>query len=115
MRISSRYGRLACCGAVLLSVLLWGQGVRQGDSFRFALLGDRTGETRPGVFEQVWKEIATEAPAFVVSVGDTIQGTEDESVEAQWREVDQLLMPYKRYPLYLTPGNHDIWSTKSER
>jgi predicted phosphodiesterase len=115
LRIGARYGILASCGALLLSVLLWGQSVRHEDSFRVALLGDRTGETRPGVYEQVWKEIATEAPAFVVSVGDTIQGTEDESAEAQWREVSQLLMSYKRYTLYLAPGNHDIWSTKSER
>jgi len=93
-------------------------GAQQGphqDSFRFVILGDRTGEPQPGVYEEVWKEIAAEHPAFVVSVGDTIQGTDDERAEAQWREVDRLLMPYRSYALYLAPGNHDIWSATSDR
>ena len=112
--IVSRVGLLS--GVVsLLSIFLWGQGVQHEDSFRFAILGDRTGEPQAGVYEQVWKEIGAEAPAFVVSVGDTIQGTNDANAEAQWREVDQLLMPYRRYALYLAAGNHDIWSAASER
>ena len=115
MRIGARYGRLVSCGALLLSILLWGQRAAQEDLFRFAILGDRTGEPQAGVYQQVWKEIAAEDPAFVVGVGDTIQGTRDENADAQWRQVDQLLMPYRRYALYLAPGNHDIWSAKSER
>lgn len=83
------------------------------DSFRFVILGDRTGEARPGVWQQVWRETAAEHPAFVVTVGDTIQGTNDATAEAQWRAVEKTLKPYSRIPLYLTPGNHDIWSSKS--
>ena len=30
-------------------------------------------------------------------------------------EVRRLLEPYRRIPLYLAPGNHDIWSDASER
>jgi len=63
----------------------------------------------------VEREIAAEQPSFVISVGDTIQGLNDENAEAQWRQIDQLLMPYRRYALYLAPGNHDIWSAKSEQ
>jgi predicted phosphodiesterase len=83
------------------------------DSFRFALIGDRTGETRPGVYQQVWRELAEENPAFVVSVGDTIQGLNDRTAEAEWREIENLLAPYRRLALYLAPGNHDIWSVRS--
>jgi len=115
LRISAGFKSFVICGALLLSTLLWGQRAAQEDSFRFALLGDRTGEPQAGVYQQVWREIAAEQPSFVISVGDTIQGRNDESAEAQWRQVDQLLMPYRRYPLYLAPGNHDIWSAKSER
>jgi len=85
------------------------------DQFRFAILGDRTGEARPGVYEQVWKEMAAEHPAFVVTVGDTIQGGDDAAAAAQWREVERILDPYRKIPLYLAPGNHDIWSAASER
>jgi len=115
LRTSAVFKYFAGCGALLLSALLWGQGAAQQDAFRFALLGDRTGEAQAGVYQQVWREIAAEQPSFVISVGDTIQGLNDETAEAQWRQVDQLLMPYRRYALYLAPGNHDIWSAKSER
>jgi hypothetical protein len=82
--------------------------------FRFAILGDRTGETQPGVWEQVWHETAAEHSAFVLTVGDLIQGLQDDQAETQWREAKKGLEAYKQIPLYLTPGNHDIWSEASE-
>jgi Icc protein len=84
------------------------------DSFRFAVLGDRTGEAEPGVYEQVWREIAAEKPAFVLSVGDTIQGLDNAAAEAQWREFERIRARFRRLPLYLTAGNHDIWSEASQ-
>ena len=85
------------------------------DPLRFAILGDRTGESRPGVYEQVWRETAAENPAFVVTVGDTIQGLHDDSAPSEWQQVERILDPYRRLPIYLTPGNHDIWSAVSEQ
>jgi len=85
------------------------------DSFLFIIIGDRTGDAQPGVYEQVWQEAVAERPAFVVSVGDTIEGLNDATAETQWSLVEHLLTPYRRYPLYLAPGNHDIWSERSER
>ena len=85
------------------------------ESFRFVILGDRTGEAQPGVFEAAWREAAAARPAFVITVGDTIEGLDDRTAPTQWREVERILKPYRRYPLYLTPGNHYIWSDASER
>lgn len=102
-------------GGLLPALLLCVGGAPAPQSFRFAILGDRTGAAQAGVYEQVWKEVAAENPAFVLSVGDSIQGMDDESAEAEWRELDRILKPYRRYPLYLVPGNHDIWSAESER
>ncbi|MGI8992389.1 MAG: metallophosphoesterase family protein [Bryobacteraceae bacterium] len=85
------------------------------DSFRFAILGDRTGEAQPGVYERAWKDVAAANPAFVVSVGDTIQGLKDETAETEWQDVRRILHPYRRFPLYLAPGNHDIWSDESQK
>jgi len=76
--------------------------------------GDRTGETQPGVYQRVWQEAAAEDPAFILSVGDSIQGLNDATAEAEWRQFEQILTPYRRFWLYLTPGNHDIWSARSE-
>jgi DNA repair exonuclease SbcCD nuclease subunit len=40
---------------------------------------------------------------------------DDASAEAEWRRIGRMLAPFRRFPLYLTPGNHDIWSAESER
>src|SRR5579863_4375692 len=85
----------------------------QSDSFQFVIVGDRTGEAEPGVYEHVWQEAAAEDPAFVVSVGDSIQGSNDATAEAEWRQFEQILTPYRRFRLFLTAGNHDIWSAHS--
>jgi len=84
-------------------------------SFRFVLLGDRTGEAQPGVYEQILKETAADSPAFIVSPGDSIQGLNNATAATEWRELKKLWAPYSQFPLYLAPGNHDIWSEKSER
>ena len=101
--------------AVLLLFLVRSAAAPQLESFRFVILGDRTGEARPGVYEQVWQEAAAEGPAFVVTAGDTIEGLNDATAQAEWQALERILEPYRRYPLYLTPGNHDIWSAASER
>jgi len=84
------------------------------DSFRFVILGDRTGETVDAVYQQVLRQAAADKPAFLVSVGDTIQGLSDATAESQWQAWRRIYAPYRRFPLYLAPGNHDIWSSLSE-
>jgi predicted phosphodiesterase len=60
----------------------------------------------------VWKEAASENPAFVAAVGDSIEGRDP---AAEWREVAAIWKPYRRFPLYLVPGNHDISSVETEQ
>ena len=115
MRIRNWYKHFAACSGLALLLLAWVLGAREPESFRFAILGDRTGEAQAGIYEQVWKEIAAEKPAFVISVGDTIEGLNDKTAPAEWREFDQILEHLRQYPLYLAPGNHDVWSATSER
>jgi hypothetical protein len=98
--------------AASLALLLAGA---PAGSFRFVFLGDRTGEAQPGVYERVWQQLAREHPAFVVSVGDTIQGLNDATAAMEWRQIFGDLRPYRGIPLYLTPGNHDVWSALSEK
>jgi len=82
---------------------------------RFIILGDRTGEAQPGVYEAIWRAIAAEKPEFVIGVGDCIQGGDDATAETEWREWQKLVEPYRQIPLYLAPGNHDVWSAASEK
>jgi len=101
--------------AAAFTILLLVAAAQEPDSFRFVVLGDRTGEAQPGVYERVWKDAAAERPAFVLSVGDTIEGLNDETAESEWQQVEKTLSAWARFPLYLAPGNHDIWSARSEK
>jgi 3',5'-cyclic-AMP phosphodiesterase len=113
LRAQARRRVLGCAG-LLLSVL-FALAAAPPETFHFVLLGDRTGETAPGVYERVWHDAAAGNPAFVLSAGDTIQGLNDATAADEWQKAEQILLPYRKFPLYLTPGNHDIWSRPSER
>ena len=121
-RIGTLLGKIAI--VVLTSALLAGFALAQEQScakpckhslqmfpMRFAVLGDRTGGHVPGVYEGIVKEIERLKPDFVVNVGDMIEGEgEDEAViRKQYEEYKSLLAPLTM-PLYLAPGNHDIWA-----
>jgi 3',5'-cyclic-AMP phosphodiesterase len=81
--------------------------------FHFAILGDRTGGAVPGVYEEAWREADLDHPEFAVTVGDSIQGGDDLTMDKEWQQVTNLLAPYRRYKIFFTPGNHDIWSLAS--
>jgi len=106
--------RVSFCLLAAISLSYVAAGRSRSDSFQFAVMGDRTGEAQPGVYEEVWQAVAKEKPNFVVSVGDTIQGLNDGTALGEWEQIENKLLPYKTIPLYLAPGNHDIWSERSE-
>ena len=83
------------------------------NDFRFSIIGDRTGTATPGIYERVWREVDLMHHDFAINVGDTIEGGNDETAEPQWRALRPIWERYGRFPLYFTPGNHDIWSTRS--
>lgn len=76
--------------------------------FRFAIVSDRNGGMRPGVFDKAIDKLNLLQPEFVLSVGDLIDGyTEDPNVwNAQWDEFDALVNRLDM-PFYYVPGNHD--------
>lgn len=54
-----------------------------------------------------------EAPNFAVGVGDNIQGGDDRTAAAEWRDFGSLLKPFRAIPFYPAAGNHDVWSEVS--
>jgi 3',5'-cyclic-AMP phosphodiesterase len=107
MRTSARW----FLPAVLVMAVLTAADSPRND-FHFAILGDRTGDAQPGVYEQVWRELDAEHPDFAINVGDTIQGGNDATATSEWTMLRPL---WARLPgrMYFTPGNHDIWSEAS--
>lgn len=100
--------------AVALVSLAWLIGApAPPNSFRFSILGDRTGEAQGDVYERVWREIDLFHPDFVINTGDTIQGGNDAAADQEWQDVRHTWQRYG-YQLFFVPGNHDIWSAASE-
>lgn len=79
------------------------------DRFQIAIVTDRTGGHRPGVWMDAVRKINLLRPEFVVSVGDLIEGYTDnpKQVEREWKEflgfIDQLDMRF-----FFVAGNHDV-------
>jgi hypothetical protein len=88
----------------------------EADTFRFAIVSDRTGGHRPQVFSQAVERLNLLQPEFVLSVGDLVEGYSKDSgkLAAEWREfqsyVCQLQMPF-----FYVPGNHDVSNLLGEK
>lgn len=79
------------------------------DKLQFAIISDINGGNIPGVFSDAKNKLNQLQPAFVLSVGDLIDGYTTDSVMAkkEWNQfnsmVDSLEMPF-----FYVSGNHDV-------
>lgn len=84
--------------------------------FQFAIVSDRTGGHRAQVFSQAVENLNLLQPAFVLSVGDLIEGGKktDEKLAAEWKEFDgfvnKLTMPF-----FYVAGNHDVAAAEAAK
>jgi hypothetical protein len=85
-------------------------------TFRFAIVSDRTGGPRDGIFEHAMDQLNLLQPEFVMCVGDLIQGITEklDVMNKQWKDlngwVNKLEMPF-----FYVPGNHDIANQTMEK
>lgn len=79
------------------------------ETFQFAIVADRTGGMRRGVFDSAVRKLNLLRPELVLSVGDLIEGySENERrIERQWDEFDALVRGLSA-PFFYVPGNHDL-------
>ena len=77
------------------------------DQFQFAIVSDRTGGHRKGVFSKAVHQVNLLQPAFVMSVGDLIEGArQQEANRTQWDEFDKYAKQFAM-PFFYCAGNHD--------
>jgi len=83
------------------------------DDFQFAIVSDRTGGHRAGIFPSAVPKLNTLRPEFVMCVGDLIEGyTENEAVlRKEWAEFKGFVRDF-HMPFFYLPGNHDISNAK---
>ena len=78
------------------------------NKFNFVVVTDRTGGERKGIWEKGIEKINLMQPAFVVSVGDLINGyTEDiKKINDEWKEFNSFIKKLEM-PFFYVAGNHD--------
>jgi 3',5'-cyclic AMP phosphodiesterase CpdA len=84
--------------------------------FRFAIVSDRTGSHRAKVFSRAVERLNLLQPAFVLSVGDLIEGGRkpQEKLEAEWLEFDGYVKRLQM-PFFYVPGNHDVGNAATDK
>lgn len=85
------------------------------ERFHFAVVTDRTGGERPGIFSLGVEKVNLVQPAFVMSVGDLIQSyTKDAGqIESEWDEFEGLVTGLDA-PFFFVAGNHDMMNEETE-
>jgi hypothetical protein len=93
--------------------LRWNEG--EGD-FQFALVSDRTGGHRANIFAPAVHKLNLLQPAFVLSVGDLIEGGKktDAQYQKEWVEFDGLISKLTM-PFFYVAGNHDTGVKESAK
>lgn len=83
--------------------------VNDPQTLRFAVIGDRTGLARPGVFEQAIVQVDQMQPEFLINVGDLIEGyTKDAGeISGEWAHIEEAIGKL-RAPFFYVAGNHDL-------
>lgn len=81
------------------------------NDFQFAIVTDRTGGLRPGVFPRAVKKVNELQPEFVITVGDLIPGggrqRNEKEIRRQWNEFNGFIEGFEM-PFFYLPGNHDV-------
>ena len=81
------------------------------NDFQFAIVTDRTGGMRPGVFSRAVKKVNELQPEFVITVGDLIPGggwqKDEKEIRRQWEEFNGFVEDFEM-PFFYLPGNHDV-------
>lgn len=79
------------------------------DDFQFAIVSDRCGIHRPGVFDGAMDQLNLLQPEFVMSVGDLIEGyTEDAATLNDMRQEVDAMINKLEMPFFRVVGNHDM-------
>ena len=78
------------------------------NKFNFVVVTDRTGGERKGIWQKGIDKIHLMQPAFVVSVGDLINGyTKDlDKINTEWEEFNSFVKKLEM-PFFYVAGNHD--------
>ena len=87
------------------------QFLNDPNEFQFAIVADRTGGVREGIFPEAVGKLNELRPEFVITVGDMIKGgagnRDVKKLMGQWKEFNSFIKGFDM-PFFYLPGNHDL-------
>ncbi len=83
-----------------------------GNEFHFVVLGDAQFD-QPAVFNRVIDQAQRLNPAFVIQVGDLIEGynSDLDLIGSEWDRFEKQVAPLGDIPYLPVPGNHDLYGS----
>ena len=83
--------------------------------FQFIVLGDSQFHD-PATYNRMIDDVRLLQPAFVIQVGDMIEGyvAEPAEMEAQWQRFARQIAPLAPIPFLPVPGNHDLYNAQRQ-
>lgn len=82
------------------------------DEFHFVVLGDAQFDD-PAAFNRMIDDVVHLNPAFVVQVGDMIEGYAGAGqAESEWQRFRRQIAPLGEIPFVPVPGNHDLYDAE---
>ena len=83
----------------------------EADEFHFVVLGDAQFH-QPEKFNRLIDQTRRLRPAFVIQVGDLIEGYNNdfEVIAAEWQRFARQIAPLAPVPFLAVPGNHDVFN-----
>ena len=82
----------------------------ESDEFHFIVLGDAQFDDTTG-FNRIIDQVRGLYPAFVVQVGDLIDGYDSDLalIQEEWQRFQNQISPISDIPYYAIAGNHDVY------
>ena len=83
----------------------------EADEFHFVVLGDSQFHD-PAKFNRLIDQTRQLRPAFVIQVGDLIEGYQDDLdvIKQEWQRFSDQIAPLGPIPFLPLPGNHDVFN-----
>ena len=85
------------------------------NEFHFIVLGDAQFDN-PTAFNRLVDQTARLYPAFVIQVGDLIEGYNSDlsTIRDEWRRFQNQIAPLGDIPFYAIAGNHDVYGSNKK-
>ena len=85
------------------------------DEFHFVVLGDSQFDD-PATFNRTIDQVRMLRPAFVIQVGDLIDGYKNDlaEVKAEWARFRNQIAPLGPIPYFAVAGNHDLYNGEDD-